>query len=85
MQNFHMAAVSCPMELFSPGGQIIASEDLYGGTVRLFDNISAKNGPEIFYTDTGDIPALAAKITSHTKAIFVETPTNQGVLSSNLR
>ena len=41
-----MAALTALMELFSPGDHIIASDDLYGGSRRLFDNISGKNGLE---------------------------------------
>jgi len=69
-----MAAVSVLMELFSPGDHIIASDDLYGGTVRLFTNISQKNGVKVSYA-----PALKdfeKTITPSTKAIFIETPSN---------
>ncbi|MCL2212102.1 MAG: PLP-dependent aspartate aminotransferase family protein [Treponema sp.] len=69
-----MAAVSALMELFSPGDHIVASDDLYGGTFRLFSHISEKNGIKFSYaTSAGEI---AAKITSATKAIFIETPSN---------
>jgi len=68
-----MAAVSVLMELFSPGDHIIASDDLYGGTVRLFSYISEKNGVKITYTAPQDIEK---KITQSTKAVFIETPSN---------
>ncbi|MCL2213064.1 MAG: PLP-dependent aspartate aminotransferase family protein [Oscillospiraceae bacterium] len=71
-----MAAITALMELFSPGDHIIASDDLYGGSVRLFRHISAKNGVRVTLLDTGDIHALEGAIRPETKAVFVETPTN---------
>ncbi len=71
-----MAAVNAMMELFSPGDHIIASDDLYGGSIRLFNHINVKNGLEIEYIDTFDSDLVKSKIKSNTKAIFVETPTN---------
>jgi cystathionine gamma-synthase len=69
-----MAAVSALIELFSPGEHIIASDDLYGGTFRLFSHISQKNGVKFSYADT--LEKIEKEITSSTKAIFVETPSN---------
>lgn len=71
-----MAAVSAMMELFSIGDHIIASGDLYGGSVRLFEHISRKNGITFDYVDTGDLSAVKSKIRPETKAFFIETPTN---------
>jgi len=68
-----MAAVSALMELFSPGDHIIASDDLYGGTVRLFSYISQKNGVKVSYAATEDIERM---VTPSTKAVFIETPSN---------
>jgi len=69
-----MAAVSVFMELFSPGDHIVASYDLYGGTFRLFSNISIKNG--ITFSYAANLQEISEKITSATKAVFIETPTN---------
>ena len=71
-----MAAISTLMELFTPGDEIIATDDLYGGSIRLFNQISAKNGIVIRYVDTSDLQAVETAITAATKAIFIETPTN---------
>ncbi|MDR1529499.1 MAG: PLP-dependent aspartate aminotransferase family protein [Burkholderiales bacterium] len=71
-----MAAISALMELFVPDDHIIASDNLYGGSVRLFENISRKNGLVIDYVNTCDINLLKEKINTKTKAVFVETPTN---------
>jgi cystathionine beta-lyase/cystathionine gamma-synthase len=69
-----MAAVSALMELFSPGDHVIASDDLYGGTFRLFLHISQKNGVKVSYANT--LAEIEREITPATKAVFVETPTN---------
>jgi len=69
-----MAAVSALMELFSPGNHIIASDDLYGGTFRLFLHISQKNGVKVSYAATPE--DIKKEITSATKAVFIETPSN---------
>jgi len=69
-----MAAVSTLMELFSPGDHIIASDDLYGGTFRLFEHISQKNGLKFSYPPT--LKDMEKEIIPSTKAIFLETPSN---------
>ncbi|MBO5055745.1 MAG: PLP-dependent transferase [Lachnospiraceae bacterium] len=70
-----MAAITSLMELFRPGDHLIADTDLYGGTVRLFDNISEKNGIEVTKIDCS--PENVRKcIKDNTKAIYIETPTN---------
>ena len=71
-----MAAIAALMELFSPGDHIIASDDLYGGSHRLFYNISEKNGLRFSLVNTSDISQIEAHIRPETKAIFIETPTN---------
>ena len=71
-----MAAIATLMELFKPGDEIIATDDLYGGSIRYFNEISTKNGIVIRYADTSDLSAVESAITGATKAIFVETPTN---------
>jgi len=69
-----MAAVSTLMELFSPGDHIITSDDLYGGTFRLFEKVSQKNGVKFSYAATPK--DMEKEITKSTKAIFLETPSN---------
>jgi cystathionine gamma-synthase len=71
-----MAAITAFMELFSPGDHIIASDDLYGGTLRLFASISAKNGIAYDLVNTSDIRLIEASIKPETKAVFIETPSN---------
>jgi cystathionine beta-lyase/cystathionine gamma-synthase len=69
-----LAAISTMMELFMPGDHIIAASDLYGGTHRLFSHISQKNGLKFSFVD--DCADISVLVTSKTKAIFIETPTN---------
>lgn len=70
-----MAAITALMELFRPGDHLIVDADLYGGTVRLFDNISEKNGIEVTKIDCST-EAVERQIKENTKAIYIETPTN---------
>lgn len=70
-----MASITALMELFSPGDHILSGNDLYGGSIRLFNSISKKNQLDFTFIDTSkDDPEKY--ITPYTKAIFVETPTN---------
>ena len=71
-----MAAMNVLMELFQPGDHIIASKDLYGGTIRIFNHINRKNGIEVTYVDTSDPALVEAGIRPNTRALFIETPTN---------
>ena len=71
-----MAAIASCLELFQPGDHILATDDLYGGTIRLFDNINIKNGLEVSYVDTGNLEEVKKGLQANTAAIFVETPTN---------
>ncbi len=73
-----MAAISLLLELFSPGDHIIADSDLYGGSIRLFDNVSSKNGIQFTRENISALSQseLESLITPKTKAIYIETPTN---------
>lgn len=70
-----MAAISLVFELFSPGDNIIAESDLYGGSIRLFDNVSQKNGLSFTRVNCSR-DNLDPLITPQTRAIYIETPTN---------
>ncbi|MDR1465346.1 MAG: PLP-dependent aspartate aminotransferase family protein [Oscillospiraceae bacterium] len=80
-----MAAIACLMELFGPGDEILATDDLYGGSIRLFDRVSKKNGVIIRYADTSDVTAVAAALTDRTRGVFIETPTNPMMRVTDLR
>ncbi|TGB01977.1 methionine biosynthesis PLP-dependent protein [Halobacillus salinus] len=69
-----MAAIHTVLSLFERGDELIVSEDLYGGTYRLFEEFAKKYGL-VFHYWNGDAP-LESLINERTKAIYVETPTN---------
>lgn len=70
-----MSAIAALMELFKPGDHLIVDADLYGGSIRLFDSISKKNG--IVFTSIDCCSEdVRTYITKNTKAIYIETPTN---------
>ena len=72
-----VAAISACVELLSPGDHVIAMNDLYGGTVRLFNEIKTlSQGIEVTYVDMTDMQNVLEAKTDKTKMIFVETPTN---------
>lgn len=70
-----MAAISVLMELFQPGDHIITDSDLYGGSIRLFNHISKKNGITFSHVNCTRF-SIESYINENTKAIFIETPTN---------
>lgn len=80
-----MAAMNTLMELFQPGDHIIASEDLYGGTIRIFNMINRKNGISLDYADTTDLGSIERLVCSNTRALFIETPTNPMMNITDLR
>ena len=71
-----LAAITAVTRLLSPGKEILACDDLYGGTYRLFGRILAKRGIVVGYVDFRDLDALAAAINENTKLVYLETPTN---------
>lgn len=71
-----MAAITAVFDLFSPGSHLIATDDIYGGSLRLWSTVGKKNGLETESVDTTDLAALKAAIRPNTKAIFIETPSN---------
>lgn len=71
-----MAAITALTRLVSSGEEIIAGNDLYGGTVRLLERVLPRQGINVRYIDTSDVAAVARAITPRTKLILVETPTN---------
>lgn len=70
-----MAAITLVMELFESGDHLVVESDLYGGSIRLFDNVSKKNHYEFTFLDCSNEDVEGA-IRENTKAIYIETPTN---------
>ncbi len=72
-----MAAIATVLELLDAGSHVVAMDDLYGGTGRLFDRVRQRSaGHEFSYVDLSDLPALEAALRPETAMIWVETPTN---------
>lgn len=71
-----MAAIANLLFLFSRGDHIVVTEDLYGGTYRLFEKVFDQYGLEFSYVDTSDCDAVKGAIRPNTKGLFVESLTN---------
>lgn len=71
-----MAAIAGLLMLFSSGDHIVVTEDLYGGTCRLFDKVFKQFGLSFSYVDTTDLAAVESAVRPETRALFVETLTN---------
>ncbi|QAT51325.1 PLP-dependent transferase [Caproiciproducens sp. NJN-50] len=81
-----MSAISIAVKLFQPGDQILVSDDLYGGTYRLFnDYYYGKYGIKFDYIDTSSLPEIKNALKPETKAIFVETPSNPTMKVTDLQ
>ncbi|HBC55713.1 MAG TPA: cystathionine beta-lyase, partial [Gammaproteobacteria bacterium] len=65
------------LELLNAGDHVISMHDIYGGTYRLFDNVRKRSADLKFsYVDLTDLQQLKNALTSETRMIWVETPTN---------
>tara|TARA_Y100001954_G_scaffold114230_1_gene123596 strand:+ start:179 stop:1321 length:1143 start_codon:yes stop_codon:yes gene_type:complete len=71
-----MAAIDCVIKLLSPGDEVISTNDLYGGSYRIFTKIFAQYGIKFHFVGMESLEAVSAKINANTKLIWVETPTN---------
>jgi hypothetical protein len=71
-----VAATDSVMRLLKPGDEVIAANDMYGGTYRLFSKIYEKFGIVFHYVDMSSMSNISEKINSNTKLIWAETPTN---------
>lgn len=71
-----MAALTTFFLHFSQGDHIVASEDLYGGTYRVLDQIFADFGLSVTYVDSTDITSVSKAVRENTKALLIETPGN---------
>ena len=71
-----MTAITVSMMLLKPNDHVIATNDLYGGALRLFNNVNKENGIEFDFIDTSDLKLVESKIKPNTKVIYIETPSN---------
>ncbi|WP_439505082.1 cystathionine gamma-synthase [Sediminibacterium sp.] len=71
-----VAATDAVIKLLSPGDEVIAANDMYGGTYRLFSKVFEKFGIIFTYVDTTNVANIKAAVSAKTKLIWIETPTN---------
>jgi cystathionine beta-lyase/cystathionine gamma-synthase len=71
-----LAAIDCVIKMLNPGDEVISTNDLYGGSYRLFTTIFAKYGIKFHFVEMGDVAAVEQLVNTNTKLIWVETPTN---------
>jgi cystathionine beta-lyase/cystathionine gamma-synthase len=71
-----LAATNALCDRLVPGDHVVAGNDLYGGTYRLFSKVFERYGIRFSYVDTGDARALEQAIEEKTKYVYLETPTN---------
>lgn len=71
-----LAAIDCVMRLLKPNDEVIAMDDLYGGTYRLFTRFYQDLGIKFHFIDMNNLELFESKINSNTKLVWIETPTN---------
>lgn len=71
-----VAATDAVIKLLGPGDEVIAGNDMYGGTYRLFSKVFEKFGIKFHYVDMGDTSNISNVINERTKLLWIETPTN---------
>ena len=71
-----MGAIDAVVKLLEPGDEVISTNDLYGGTYRLFTTVFQKYGIKFHFTDMSDSSNIAPLVNNNTKLIWAETPTN---------
>lgn len=80
-----MAAITAIFELFGPGDHIVATDDVYGGSLRLWEHLGRRFGLRTSSVDTTDLNVLESSITPETKAIYLETPSNPTMKVTDIR
>lgn len=71
-----LAAIDCVIKMLNPGDEVISTNDLYGGTYRIFKTIFEKYGIVFHFVPMGNPQNVEALVNANTKLIWVETPTN---------
>jgi len=71
-----LAAIDAITDLLEPGDHVVAADNLYGGTYRLFSTITERHGIEISFASAADTGSFEKACTKRTRVVFVETPTN---------
>ncbi|HAY3550236.1 cystathionine gamma-synthase [Elizabethkingia meningoseptica] len=71
-----LAAIDCVLKLLNPGDEVIAVDDLYGGTYRMFTRLFEKYQLKFTFVNFDDVSKISALLTDKTRLIWLETPTN---------
>jgi cystathionine beta-lyase/cystathionine gamma-synthase len=71
-----MAAIDCVLRLLKPGDHVLASNDVYGGTFRIFKRVYEAYGIESSFVEMSDLDAVRSAIQPNTRMVWIETPTN---------
>ncbi len=71
-----LAAIDCIIKMLNPGDEVISTNDLYGGSYRIFKTIFEKYGIKFHFVNMQHPSEVEALVNAHTKLIWVETPTN---------
>jgi cystathionine beta-lyase len=71
-----LAAIDCVIKMLNPGDEVISTNDLYGGSYRIFKTIFEKYGIKFHFVNMQNPQEVDALLNEHTKLIWVETPTN---------
>ena len=80
-----MAAITALVTMMKSGDHVVSTDNMYGGTGRLFDQVMAKFGIDFTYVDTRDVAAVSAAIRAETKLVHIETPTNPMMSITDIR
>ncbi|MBK8230012.1 MAG: aminotransferase class I/II-fold pyridoxal phosphate-dependent enzyme [Candidatus Eisenbacteria bacterium] len=79
-----LAAIGTLIQALEPGDHVVSSNDMYGGTYRLYERVYRRYGIEFEYVDTSDLDAVRAAIRPTTRLLYVETPSNPLMKVSDL-
>lgn len=71
-----LSAIDCVLKMLSPGDEVIAGDDLYGGTYRMFTRMFEKYGLNFQFVDTNEVTNVTNAVSQSTKLVWLETPTN---------
>ena len=80
-----LAAIDSVLKLLSSGDEIVAVDDIYGGAYRLFTHVYEKLGIKVKYIDTTEVDNVAEAVTSKTKLVWIESPTNPTLKVSDIK
>lgn len=71
-----LAAIDCVLRTLNPGDEVVAGDDIYGGTYRMFTRLFQKYGLKFQYVNMNEVENIANAVSENTKLIWIETPTN---------